>query len=241
MATEVLTLLRHGYAAGALARWRAIYEMGIRAAVIDAGGDELAERFLDHERLRHLSEGLRWWTEVDRSVMDEDEQQARHRLDKWQKQVIARYGGEVFRREYGWAHAYLHNHDSNYREAFDKERRPNGPTLTDLSRSLEDYPEKAARENYYSRASAAIHGSPRSLGDFDEAAELNIWGGPTLNYLGLAIDQTAEDLAQLTYTYMGPLEEASSSDAIMVALCLARLVRVRQASAVKVHNSLSGE
>jgi hypothetical protein len=113
--------------------------------------------------------------------------------------------------------------------------------LTDLSRSLEDFPEKAARENYYSRASAAIHGSPRSLGDFDEATELNIWHGPTLNYLGLAIDQTAEDLAQLTYTYIGPLEETNSSEAIMLALCLDRLVQICQAGALTVRSSLSGE
>lgn len=239
--TEVMTLLRHGYAAGALARWRAIYEMGIRAAVIDAGGDELAERFLDHEQLRHLREGFRWWREVDRAVMDDDEQQARHRLDEWQKQVIARHGGEIFGREYGWAHTYLHDQDCKYRKAFDKERRPNGPNLTDLSRSIQDYPEKSARENYYSRASAAIHGSPRSLGEFDDAGELDIWGGPTLNYLGIAIDQTAEDLAQLTYTYMGPLEETNSSPAIMLALCLDRLVRVCQTNALTVHKSLSGE
>lgn len=68
-----------------------------------------------------------------------------------------------------------------------------------------------------------------------------MWGGPTVEYLGLAIDQTAEDLAQLTYVYMGPLEETNSNQAIMVALCLGRLVEVCQASAFKVHSSLSGE
>lgn len=241
VASEVLTLLRHGYAAGALARWRAVYEMGIRAAVIDLGGDELAARFLDHERVRYLREDRRWWTEVDRAAMDEDDQQATQLLDEWQKEVIDRHGDEIFMREYGWAHTHLHAHDSSYRKAFDKERRPNGPSLFDLSRSIDDYPEKAMRENYYSRASAAVHGSPRSLGDFDEVVELNIWGGPTLHYLGLAIDQTAEDLAQLTYTYIGPLEETNPSDVIMVVLCLDHLVRVCQTSALNVHKGLSNE
>lgn len=240
VSSEVSTLLRHGYAAGALARWRAIYEMGIRAAVIDIGGDELAERFLDHERVRHFREERRWWAEVDHSALPDDELNAWQRLDEWEKELIASRGGAIFMREYGWAHSHLHDHNSSYRKAFEKERRQSGPSLTDLSRSVEGYPDKSAREIYYSRASAAIHGSPRSLGDFDEVTELNIWGGPTPNYLGLAVDQTVEDLAQLTYTYVGPLEEANAVDAIMLAGCLANLTKRCQALALTVQNRMKG-
>src|SRR5437764_263910 len=85
-----------------------------RLAVIDAGGDELAEAFLDHERLRHLSEGRRWWNEVQRGAVDESETEAMDRLDEWQQQVLARRGGAIFRREYGWAHCYLHASDLSY-------------------------------------------------------------------------------------------------------------------------------
>lgn len=47
--SEVLTLLRSGYASGAHARWRSIHELAVTAMFIVQHGRDVAERFLAHE------------------------------------------------------------------------------------------------------------------------------------------------------------------------------------------------
>ncbi len=46
---EILSLLENGYADGAMARWRTLYEIGVVATLIGDHDDELAERYLAHE------------------------------------------------------------------------------------------------------------------------------------------------------------------------------------------------
>lgn len=47
--SEVICLLENGYADGAMARWRTLYEIGVVATLISDHDDELAERYLAHE------------------------------------------------------------------------------------------------------------------------------------------------------------------------------------------------
>ncbi|MGO9899045.1 MAG: DUF5677 domain-containing protein [Solirubrobacteraceae bacterium] len=98
IASEVITLLRHGHAAGAVARWRALYEMGVQAAVIAEGGAEIGRRFIEHERMRHYSEGRRWWTEVDPAELTDEDRKIRGDLDAKKRALVDRYG-EWFTRE----------------------------------------------------------------------------------------------------------------------------------------------
>jgi len=214
--------------------------MNVRAAVIASGDDELAAAFLDHERLRHWSEDRRWWTEVDPSSVSAEDMDAERVLEDWRLRLLARHG-DVFKGEYGWAHAHLVETYPSYAKHVAKSRRPKGPTLFDLSRSAgEGQPDLAEREIYYSRASAAIHGSPRSLGNFDETGALRIWSGPTVAYLGLAIDQASDDLAQLTNIYMSRmLDIDESGEADVVNLCIWRLSGLCKARALESHRNFT--
>jgi hypothetical protein len=119
-------------------------------------------------------------------------------------------------------------------------RRPNGPSLSDLSRSVaEGQPDLAERENYYSRASAAIHGSPRSLGTFDESGALRIWSGSTIAHLALVTDLASDDLAQLTNIYMSRMfdgDELGEPD--VMNLCIWRLWALCKARALESHERL---
>jgi hypothetical protein len=49
---EIAALLRVGLATGALARWRALHELSIRARLIRLGDEETASRYLQHEEQR---------------------------------------------------------------------------------------------------------------------------------------------------------------------------------------------
>jgi hypothetical protein len=47
--SEVITLLENGFADGAMARWRTLYEVSVVAMVIAEGGETLAKRYVDHQ------------------------------------------------------------------------------------------------------------------------------------------------------------------------------------------------
>ena len=79
--------------------------MNVRAAVIAVGDDELAEAFLEHERMRHVSEERRWWQEVDPSLASSEEMDAVVAVEEFRRRLVAKYG-DVFKSEYGWAHAH---------------------------------------------------------------------------------------------------------------------------------------
>lgn len=51
IAGEIALLLDNGYTEGAQARWRTLLEVSVTALLISKGGDDLAQRYLDHEAI----------------------------------------------------------------------------------------------------------------------------------------------------------------------------------------------
>ena len=51
VASEVLVLLKNGFADGAHARWRSLHEIAVVASFIKAHGNEVAERYLLHDNI----------------------------------------------------------------------------------------------------------------------------------------------------------------------------------------------
>ena len=49
IANEIVTLLRHGYADGAMARWRTLHEIAIVMDFLCAHGDAAAKQYIDHQ------------------------------------------------------------------------------------------------------------------------------------------------------------------------------------------------
>jgi hypothetical protein len=99
---EILLLIRHGYPAGAEARWRTLHELGVTARLIARRGQKLASRYLDSRfmELRHLvrsgdllAAGYRRSAEA-KALVDELEQRA--------AEAEAAHGEEL-NRPNGWA------------------------------------------------------------------------------------------------------------------------------------------
>lgn len=105
--SEVISLLRSGHPAVALARWRTLHECAVLATVIGdngrvAGFDDLAERYLLHDtiqnerdakeyQLHHKALGVDRIPDVEMSRMSDDA-----------KSLVSRFG-ERFKGDYGWA------------------------------------------------------------------------------------------------------------------------------------------
>lgn len=113
VAAEILCLMENGYANGAIARWRTLYEIEVIATIISEGGNRLAERYLDHEVIDNrrgadlyqrncASEGTKPITNSEMKVI-------RREYDG----VIARYGSD-FASHYGWAAEYLKNRSPRF-------------------------------------------------------------------------------------------------------------------------------
>jgi hypothetical protein len=99
---EITCLLKHGFADGALGRWRTLHEVAVVAFLLAAHDEDLAERFLAfrHVELWKSTEVYQEKTDTLglEPLSDRDVEEARLRY----KEVIGRYG-ESFDGDYGWA------------------------------------------------------------------------------------------------------------------------------------------
>lgn len=91
--SEIICLLKGGFADGALTRWRTLYENNVIATLIRQEGQELALRYLAHSRVQAW---LRAESEPDHSPGDDVE------LQEQAEFVISTFGEEMKLR-HGWA------------------------------------------------------------------------------------------------------------------------------------------
>ena len=106
IAEEIILLLEHGHAEGALARWRTLHEVAVVATLIKEGGDDLAERFFDHDAV----EQKRMLDDYRRAALAAGEPsppaaQARE-IERSFDDMVTRYG-KHFQGMYGWASEQL--------------------------------------------------------------------------------------------------------------------------------------
>ena len=172
---EVLTLLESGYAAGALARWRALHEVAVVADFIAAKGTGVARRFLEHEAANEK----RMRSIAIRALSDGEELRP---MSRRHERILTRQTSE-FESDYGWA-------------AQDLGKR--SPTLTDLQT-----PETREHWAYpYALACGAVHPRAASvakpLGHTGESGLLLI--GASSADVHIAADWTIARLVALTAT-----------------------------------------
>ena len=96
---EIITLLENGLADGALSRWRTLYEICIVAMIISKHGDDLAQRYIDHEMVatkREFDNDCKSYPnlEIDDGIEDAIAQDYDSVLNKY---------GKEFGSTYGWA------------------------------------------------------------------------------------------------------------------------------------------
>jgi hypothetical protein len=143
VAAEISTLMDNGFADGAMARWRTLYEIGIVAAVIAEGGDELAQRYIEYD----LVESKSALDEYDRChvalgyrpVSKRDRLQINFAYDK-----IVHANGPEFAKQYGWASTFLRKKKVTFRE-------------------LEEAADKALMRSHYKMASQKVHAGSKGI------------------------------------------------------------------------------
>jgi len=185
VAEEVITLMENGLADGAMARWRTLHELAVVAAVIAAGDDSLAERYLDHDAV-----------DLKKQADDHDltlaplghppvAKATRRALEKTYVQAIAKHGPD-FGSPYGWA-----------AEAVGKKR----PTFRDLQKAADHASQSAA----YKIASHTIHAGARGV--FFRLSDLNNSGAPIAGRCNAGLAEpggaTASALTEITGWLLG--------------------------------------
>ncbi len=104
---EVLTLLNSGFADGALARWRTLYEITVVAWFIRENGDKVAERYILHDTVesqRAVNAYQRCYKRLGYSQCSQEEIAE---VETAFKELCERFGPN-FKEEYGWATEALH-------------------------------------------------------------------------------------------------------------------------------------
>lgn len=185
VASEVLALLREGFADAAFSRWRTLHEISVVAIVLGDHGEELAIRYLDHD----LVEAQRG-AEVYQRCHPKDAAKRTNAAALKQtladfNEVVAKYG-PAFKSPYGWAV-----------EALGKEK----PTF----QHLEEAADQAQMRLQYKVASYGVHAGTKGL----TVSVADVFGeGPpgaaSIGGLHEAGGETAYSLARLTGPLLGP-------------------------------------
>lgn len=102
VAREVLVLITAGYADGAMARWRALYEMATVAEFIREHGEETAERFLKYRVVETYKQGRKYEEHYEELGFEPLEDDALDRLSEQVDKLTDKYGNSYYS-NWGWA------------------------------------------------------------------------------------------------------------------------------------------
>jgi hypothetical protein len=185
VADEAITLLSSGFADGAMARWRTLYEIVVVATVISEFGEEIALRYIAHTAIENkagMDLYLKSYAEAGEKRFSKKQQAI---VQKEYERVVATYG-KSFVAPYGWAAKHL------------------GLSKPIFS-NLEFVAKSAETRSTYKMASynvhASAHGIVHRLGVYD--AEKLIIAGASNAGLSVPAQNVAISLVQLTQLLLG--------------------------------------
>jgi hypothetical protein len=144
IAEEVLTLLEAGFSGGAMARWRTMHEISVVAAFIAATGEDLAERYVLHQAVeskRAADEYQQCQARLGYEPLTEEDLNA---VQKAYDSVIAKYGPQFGKGDYGWASQHL---------------AKKKPTFKDIEAAVQIDHFRA----HYRLASHSVHANPKGV------------------------------------------------------------------------------
>jgi hypothetical protein len=140
---EIICLLSHGLADGAMARWRTLHEIAVVSNLIAEHGEELAERYTRHEAVeafRAFQQYEKYYAALGREPISAKE--AKEIRDAYEK-VKSEFGKD-FTNDYGWAAKHLNNHN---------------PKFIDLEAAVKI----DLLRPYYKMASHNVHANPKGI------------------------------------------------------------------------------
>lgn len=113
IASEVLVLLKSGFADGAHARWRSLHEIAVVASFIKTHGNEIAERYLLHDNIESYKAATlyqKYYQALgDEPITQEEYDSIKAVRDK----LVARFG-KSYKNNYGWASSMLNKDDPSF-------------------------------------------------------------------------------------------------------------------------------
>jgi len=143
VAEEIVCLLDGGFADGAMARWRTLHEIAVVALFISAHGEDLAERYVMHQKVESRRAAVEYEKVRGRLKYEPLDAKEVKQLEDDFAAVITRFG-PTFKEQYGWAAQQLGNPK---------------PTFADI--------ERAARIDHlrahYRMASHNVHANPKGV------------------------------------------------------------------------------
>lgn len=106
IASEVMVLMESGFADGAMARWRTLYEVTCVAMVLNDGGNDLALRYLEHDAVE-CKKGLGQYQQCHAALgFPPFSARDTRKIERAYAAAIAKYGKE-FGGDYGWVAAHI--------------------------------------------------------------------------------------------------------------------------------------
>ena len=103
---EIICLLSHGFADGAMARWRTLQEIAAVCFLIGEHGDDLAERYKAHDIVETRKAALqyeKYWQQLGQEAITDSDLAE---IEKRYTPALAQYG-RGFKTQYGWAAKHL--------------------------------------------------------------------------------------------------------------------------------------
>lgn len=181
---EVITLLKSGYADGAHARWRTLHEIAVISSFISKHGQEVAERYLNHEIIDTYKAATQYQQYCKALGAEPLSKRELNGIKAEYTSTVKNYGSS-FENNYGWATV-----------ASDKAN----PKFTDIERNVG----LSHMRPYYKTASYNIHADPKSvffkLGLLEDSEIL--LAGPSEIGLASPAHTTAISLLQVTTTFL---------------------------------------
>ena len=113
VANEILVLLRSGYADGAHARWRTLHEISVVACLVGVQDQELAQRYLLHERIEQHKLARQYAEHYERLGLDPITQQELTALQEASDELVSQFGPS-FKNDYGWAASVTNKQKPNF-------------------------------------------------------------------------------------------------------------------------------
>jgi hypothetical protein len=111
--SEILTLLRGGFADGAHARWRTLHEISVIAQFISENDEDLAERYLAHSAVSDYQRALKFRKYSDDLSYAPMSDKTFNEIKATYDAVVEKFG-ENFKLDYGWASEVLGNSRPNF-------------------------------------------------------------------------------------------------------------------------------
>jgi len=103
---EIICLLENGFADGAMARWRTLHEIGVVATVLSQHGENIAERYLDHQAVESKRAMNKYASCCARLGYKPLPAREVNKITKAYDAAITKYGKD-FDANYGWATLHL--------------------------------------------------------------------------------------------------------------------------------------